>query len=154
MSSTVEGSQKCSHTHSIDQNSCYKDFMCVLEKISLVALAVFAGYTNPKLFLSFFGGGVFLGIVTHITKKHECGDKHGHEDGGGCSQGFLEQLTGVRLPAPVGLAANVAITVCHIDHHQTIFIPLIGLNAGMWVGKLIAQAGQFAYSSCSQNCYA
>lgn len=60
-----------------------------------------------------------------------------HEEGGGCSQGFLEQLTGVKLPPLVGLAANGAIMYGHISGHSSIFVPLIGLNAGVYLGKKI-----------------
>ena len=55
----------------------------------------------------------------------------------GCSQGFLEQLTGIRLPPLVGIGANLAIFTCHIDHHPHVFIPLIGLNFGYKVGQLL-----------------
>jgi hypothetical protein len=62
-----------------------------------------------------------------------------HEEGGGCSQGFLEQLTGVKLPPLIGLAANGAIMYGHIAGHSSIFVPLIGLNIGVFVGKKIGQ---------------
>jgi hypothetical protein len=113
--------------------------MAILEKISLVALAAFAAYTNPKLFFPFFGAGILLGAYLHWNKKPKEHHGHAHEEGGGCSQGFIEQLTGVKLPPPLGLAANIAITVVHIDHHDTVFVPLTGLNAGMWVGKLMGE---------------
>lgn len=129
----------------------------ILEKVSLIALAVFAAYLSPKLFFPFFGAGILLGTYLYWNKKitwpipgREC--KHDIEEGcendsketcehehesGGCSQGFLEQLTGVRLPPPLALGANIAITVCHIEHHSAVFAPIIGLNAGMWVGSLL-----------------
>lgn len=119
--------------------------MEILEKISLVALAAFAAYTSPKLFLPFFGVGVILGIYLHWDKKVKHHHNHEHEEGGGCSQGFLEQLTGVKLPPPLGLAANIGITICHIDHHGTVFVPLTGLNAGLWAGKLLGEYIPMSY---------
>jgi hypothetical protein len=130
--------QTCEVPHPIFAHPNCKIVMAILEKVSLLALAIFAAYLEPKLFFPFFGGGIVLSIVLYIIKpkpEKECHSEE-HHDSVACSQGFLEQLTGVRLPPPVGLAANVAITVCHIDHHSTVFVPLIGLNAGMWVGKL------------------
>lgn len=134
----------------------------VLEKISLVALSVIAAYTSPKLFFPFFGTGIVLGTCLYWNKRiswpcnpekscshekqtcahddHEnptCSTEHGS---GGCSQGFMEQLTGVQLPAPLKLGVNIAVTVGHIDHHSTIFVPIIGLNAGICIGSLLGDA--------------
>jgi hypothetical protein len=126
----------CEAPHPFLANPKFKLAMCVLEKISLLALMVFAAYVDPILFFPFLGGGFILGLAVHYMQpKKESEHSHDHQTIG-CSQGFIEQLTGVRLPPPVGLAANVAIAVCHIDHHSTVFVPLIGLNAGMWLAKL------------------
>lgn len=132
----------CKTEHSCFANKKFRLVMAILEKISLIALAVFAAYTAPELFFPFFGFGVLLGAYLHWGEKKE---HHDHDHGGGCSQGFIEQLTGVKLPAPLGLAANVAITVCHIDHHASVFVPLIGLNSGMWIGKLFGEYIPYYY---------
>lgn len=107
--------------------------MRVLEIISLIALSVFAASLDPLLFAPFLAFGVILGVYMHWNKSHQAS----HLDiDGGCSQGFLEQLTGIKLPALLGLAVNIALMWCHIDHHSQIFVPIIGLNTGIWIGKL------------------
>lgn len=121
----------------------------VLEKVSLIALAVLAAYTCPKLFFPFFGGGIVVGtclfwnkrISWPCTEQISC-HRHGstceqEHAAGGCSQGFMEQLSGARLPPPLGLGVNIAITVGHIGHHSSIFVPIIGLNAGVWIGSIL-----------------
>ncbi len=150
------------HSHSECKSECEVDLPCswldkeklmlalaILEKISLVALAIFAAYTSPKLFFPFFAFGVILGTYLHWGKqdKQKEGEEHSHShhSTSGCSQGFIEQLTGVKLPAPIGLAANLAITIVHIDHHSEVFVPIIGLNAGIWIGKLFADYAPLCY---------
>lgn len=110
--------------------------MKVLEVVSLVFLAVIACYTNYKLFLPFFGAGVLLGTYMYWNIK-ERPVIISDGDSGGCSQGTLEQLTGVKLPAPIALAVNVAMTYEHVVHHSKIFPPIIGLNAGVFIGKYL-----------------
>jgi len=157
----ISACDDCHHHESMLSNKKVMLAMQILEKISFVALAAFAGYTSPRLFLSFVGGGTVLSIYLHWDAKSPCKnphseDKHTHVhdegDGGGCSQGFLEKLTGVRLPAPLGLAANFAITACHIDHHDSIFVPLVGLNTGMWLGKQIGEYLPLGYRRISAWC--
>ena len=131
----------------------------VLEKITLLALSILAAYSCPKLFFPFFGTGIIIGtclnwnkrIVWPCNQQTSCHkhDTHCHENnqasGGGCSQGLMEQLTGVRLPPPLGLAANVAIMADHVvghhgHKHSNVFVPIIALNAGVWVGALLGDA--------------
>lgn len=137
----------CHHDHAHSpQSEKLQKVMKVLEVVSLVVLAVIACYTNYKLFLPFFGAGILLGTYMHWKTEQKPTLISG-SDGGGCSQGFLEQLTGVKLPAPIGLAVNVAMTYEHIVHHSKIFPPIIGLNAGYWVGKYLGYYIPVVYRS-------
>lgn len=147
--SSVHQHEKCGHRgcetqHSFFKNEKFLKVMVILEKISLCALAIFAAYISPKLFFPFMGGGIVLGAYLYWD-THTEQDPEGIEDTGGCSQGFLEQLTGVKLPPPIGLGANLAITACHLEHHAAVFAPLIGLNFGMWVGKFLGESLPFYY---------
>lgn len=110
----------------------------VLEQLTLIGLAIYAGYTNPKLFLPFFGIGIALGVYLHRQRGQECA---GGGDGNGamCAGGFLSDLTRVKLPPPVPLLINAAMMWDHIAHHSKIFVPIVALNAGVWVGNLMAE---------------
>ena len=107
-------------------------FMETAEKVSAMVLTILAAITNISLFVPFFLIGCAYGVYT------ECTDPSGSScvsSGGGCSQGFLEEITGIRLPKPVSLIANTAITYCHIEHHSDVFVPLVGIISGMKMGK-------------------
>lgn len=127
----------------------FKKGMVILEKISLVALAIFAATLIPKLFFSFCGAGVAVGTVLYWNNKAHCGEAG--KGSIGCSQGFMEQLTGVKLPPPLGLGVNVAILACHLDHHSTVFVPLVGLNFGMWIGKFAGENIPLWYHKFTQE---
>lgn len=135
--------QKC-HTHcdhkSIEskKESKFDVIMNILEKVSAVALGIFSAYCNWQLFLPFFAVGLAIGVYTYI--KNEKAGKHTHP-GSSCAHGLIEQLTGVELPKPISLAANIAVTVCHIDHHSSVFIPIVGVSLGAWVGKAASHYG-------------
>jgi hypothetical protein len=143
---------------SIQPVNCFEQFFAhpdvkiafqVLEKVTLIVLSVLAAYKNPKLFFPFFGAGVGLGVCMHWNKrvqwpcdqkKNHC-HRHDHECGkegsGGCSQGQLEQWSGQVLPPPVGLAVNAAILYDHIGGHSSTYVPIVGLNAGFWIGCIL-----------------
>ncbi len=151
MSEAITQPQQCchltissTHPHSHDAGKSKSTrVMEVLEKISAVALGIFSAYTNIKLFAPFFLLGVGIGVYTHI--KHGPKDLEASSGGSACSQEFIEQVTGVKLPAPISLAANIAVTVCHIDHHTTVFVPIVGLAVGNWVGRNIPHYGGLLY---------
>jgi hypothetical protein len=113
-----------------------------LEKASAIALGIFSAYTNLKLFIPVFLLGISLGIYNYF----EGINKHTHSSStSSCSQGFMEQLTGIKLPAPLSLIANIAITVCHIDHHDTVFVPIVAASIGAWTGQSLMQCGALLY---------
>lgn len=121
------------HCHQEAKSTLCEDLFRVLEIVSLVALAVIAAYANPKIFFPFLGVGFILGVYRQSNATPE---KEGcHHQSIGCSQGFFEQLTGEKLPPLFGLGVNLAIAYEHLDHHTRIFVPIIGLNAGIWLGK-------------------
>lgn len=115
--------------------------MFVLEKISLIALGIFTAYKNINLFLPYMAAGLVLGFYSFFVDKNSSSSAHGSA----CSQGFLEHLTGVKLPAPISLLADVAITLCHIDHHASVFVPIAAGLFGAWAGKSLLQAGDLVY---------
>lgn len=145
------------HVHHHNQTSKISSIvMNALEKISAIALAVFSALTNMPLFIPFFFAGVSVGIYNYIEekyndeKKHYCEEEHkSHHSSSGCG-GFLEQLTGVKLPAPLSLVANIGITICHIDHHDTIFVPIVALSVGTWAGQSACAGGDRLYQSCKK----
>ncbi len=102
-----------------------------IEKVSLVFLSAISVVTRPVLFLVSFAGGRFL--QEYLQSKQILALGVGTAPS--CTQGVLEQITGVKLPAPIALAVNVAITVCHAVHHSLVFTPIIGLYAGMYSAK-------------------
>jgi len=107
----------------------------IAEKVSMVAIAVFAAVTDPILFAASFSLGLVIGL---FDRQHDkAAVHHGHA---ACAHSFLEDLTGVKMPAPLGFIANVAVLVAHIDHHPTVFTPLVGVIMGLWAGKMLAPA--------------
>lgn len=98
----------------------------VVEKISVVAIGVFSAMVSFPLFATSFALGLSIGLWEGRKFEH-----HSHKDHALCAHGFIEHLTGVKLPAPLSLAANVAILIAHIDHHATVFIPIIGISMGI-----------------------
>ncbi len=107
----------------------------LLEKVSAVAVGVFAAFASIELFLPLFLTGTAVGIYQSLTAEHVHNETRKVSS---CSQGFLEQLTGVKLPPLLSLGANLAVTWCHIDHHTTVFVPVVGLTLGAWAGKSFA----------------
>lgn len=130
----------CCHPHRHESMS--DRVLYILEKVTAVALGVFCAYASMELFLPFFFVGMAVGLYQHISAQGEAGGPTGTAS---CSQGFLEQLTGVRLPRFVSLIANVGVTWCHIDHHTTIFVPIVGVSLGAWIGQATGRLG----SSCA-----
>ena len=113
----------------------------IAEKISAIVLTIMAATTNISLFVPFFLIGCAYGIYTESINPSA---GNACSPGGGCSQGFLEEITGVRLPKPVSLVANTAITFCHIEHHADVFVPLVGAISGIWIGKQCQKAAAWA----------
>ena len=140
----------CGHVHQHEQyhHERYQTskLMNVIEKISMAALAVFSACILPELFMVSALAGMAFGTYRYYTTPPE---KRLDPAGSVCSQGFLEHLTGVRLPAALSLIANVAITVCHIEHHAPVFVPLVGLSIGAWAGMQTAHYGNLLFRKCS-----
>ena len=116
--------------------------MRAIEKISAVALGIFSASVDSELFVASFIVGIGIGIYSYATEKQPSAQPHG---GPGCTQGLLEQLTGVRLPPLISLAANLGMAVCHIEHHSSVFVPIIAASLGAWVGKMASCYGCLKY---------
>lgn len=148
-----------SDTTTIDQEPLltidFQKIMRVLEILSLIALAIFAAYCDPKLFFPFFGAGMIAGIYMKWKANKEYHDNHEHEHehghGAGCS-GYLEQTTKVRMPVPISLAMNAAMLGCHIEHHSPVFVPIMGLYVGWGLGEALFTAGSFCHRKFCQVC--
>lgn len=132
-------SVKCGHVHIKPKIST---FIGILEKISAIALGIFAALTDLKLFIPFFITGVAIGIYNYFENKENCENGHSVSS---CSLGVLEQFLGVKLPSIVSLAANIAGMVCHIDHHSTVFVPIVAISIGVWVGQSTFECGSLLY---------
>lgn len=147
MNTSPTTTHKHAHHHEV-KTCCAKEkskfdmVINVLEKISAVALGVFSAIVDWKLFVPFFFVGTGIGIYSYIQDSKVGGHVHPISS---CANGLLEQLTGVKLPPVVSLAANIAVTVCHIDHHSTVFVPVIGVSLGNWIGKMACHYGVLAY---------
>jgi len=135
--------------HPPKKKSTSDRLLLVAEKISAVALGAFSAYTNIQLFVPFFLVGIALGIHTFLKRE---ASHVGHVPSIGCSQGFMEQLTGIKLPTALSLAANIAITICHIDHHETVFVPIVAISLGAWAGKMMMQCGSLVSRKVCQLC--
>lgn len=103
------------------------------EKICAIALGVLAALTEFWLFLPSFAVGALIGIFNHKESSHA----HHHSTEGGCSHGFIEQATGVKLPRSLALAAGFAVMSVHIDHHASVFVPIVGVTLGIWAGNAV-----------------
>jgi hypothetical protein len=68
--------------------------MAIAEKVSVVALGILAAMADFTLFLPFCIAGVGYGIYSALNRQNAAG----HQAGSACSQGFLEQITGISLP--------------------------------------------------------
>jgi len=127
----VHEQSQCCHLH--PQTVSMSDrLLPILEKVSAIALGFFAAYAAFELFFPFFLLGTAVGLYTRFSaapQRELC------QASVSCSQGFLEQLTKVKLPPILSLGANLAITWCHIDHHTTVFVPVIALSLGAWAGQ-------------------
>ncbi len=132
--SAVQPGSCCSHTHHAHAQSTSDKLFYLLEKVSAVALGIFAAYANFQLFLPFFLIGTAVGLYQYFSGERAQAVKAGSS----CSQGFLEQVTGVKLPPLLSFGANLAMTWCHIDHHTTIFVPIVGVSLGAWAGQSLA----------------
>lgn len=145
MSSDISTNPRLLDNHTDHKiHSCHKEektkidcVISVLEKISAVALGIFSAYVDLKLFIPFFFAGVCIGIYSYVQDSKTC---HSHPVSA-CAHGLLEQLTGTKLPPLVSLIANLAVTVCHIDHHAVVFVPIIGISLGNWLGKTASSCG-------------
>lgn len=104
----------------------------IIEKVSAVALGAFSLYTSWQLFVPFFVAGVCMGVYSYSKNGESCHDNHSVSS---CAHGLLEELTGVKLPRVVTAVIGIAVTVCHIDHHATVFVPVVGVSLGNWIGS-------------------
>ena len=128
------------HAHSTTKSKMTK-LMDILEKVGAIALGVFAAFTNIRLFIPFFLVGVGIGIYNHFTQVKNPAKFHS----AGCSQGVLEQLPGANLPGPLVLAGSIAVAICHIEHHDTVFVPIVATYIGAWLGKMGCDATSLLY---------
>lgn len=118
--------------HAVHQSPSARLFR-LLEKVSAIALGTFCAYTNFGLFFSFLMAGTAIGFYQYFV----CDPADVTYKSVSCSQGLLEQLTRVKLPPLVSLIANLAIILCHIEHHTTVFVPVISVSLGAWAGRSI-----------------
>jgi hypothetical protein len=140
----------CGHEHTIKEPTLYDQFIQIAMKVSVVVLGLISLLACPDIFAPFFAIGSLIGIVTHWNS----GPSDNHQNPGGfCTQGFLEAATGVKLPDIANVAANVALTFVHLQHHEEAYVPLIGLYVGTWVGKELAPHINWAYRQVKELCF-
>lgn len=143
MNPTSMECSSCCHQDNDMQKAEYKkhSLIEVLEKISALALGIFAAYVNLKLFAAFAVIGVGIGIYNYCAAIK---GRYGQPTSP-CAQSFLEHLTGIKLPATISLFSNLAITAVHIEHHSEVFVPIVGLMMGAWMGQNGAYYGSLLF---------
>ena len=117
--------------------SSHDRLLFTLEKASAVALGIFSALASMELFLAFFLVGTAVGLYQSYYSN--ASERTASQSAVACSQGLLEQLTGAKLPPLVSLVANLAITWCHIDHHTSVFVPVVGVSLGAWAGQTMGR---------------
>ena len=125
-----------------DPVSTLEPLLHILEKVSLVALGALSLYTSWQLFLPFFAIGGAVGIYSYLQDKNLTQISHAAAS---CTQGVLEQITGIKLPPAISLVSNVAITACHIFHHGVVFVPVVAISIGAFAGKTASYYGNWLY---------
>jgi hypothetical protein len=118
------------HTYSPPLND---KLFYLLEKVSAVALGCFAAKMSMNLFLGYFLIGTAIGLYQYFYT--DVAERISKTRTSSCSQGLLEQLTGAKLPPLVSLAANLAVTWYHVQHHSVVFVPIVGVSLGAWAGQ-------------------
>jgi hypothetical protein len=104
--------------------------------VAFVILGGFSAYTSPKIFTAFFIAGFVMGVSAHFSEKDIKLHKGRHHKSG-CVDGFLNEISNVKLPASIVVVSNFFITLVHIDHHATVYVPLTGLYCGAVFGKYV-----------------
>lgn len=139
--SSLQVPECCRNKHSIgkplSENTMEKAFF-VAERLSAIALGVFAALT-PPLFVPSFAFGVLLGLLGVGESVPN------YSRAKSCSQGFLEQTTGIKLPDSLALASGFAVTAVHVDHHPEVFVPIVGISLGMWAGHTMRSSASLCY---------
>lgn len=105
--------------------------------ISRIALGIIAAITSLTLFLPFFVGGI--GWALHQLHHPASHAHHHHHDPfsvSGCGE-YMQTISGMEFSPEASLIVNLSITICHIDHHPTVFVPYSAVSVGMWVGQLL-----------------
>lgn len=108
-----------------------------IEKVGALAFALlgaFSAHTSPKNFTAFFILGTALGINSYLNNKDSKEKTHKHGSSA-CVDGFFNEISGVKLPASALIVANFFITLCHIDHHANVYVPVAGIYCGAFAGK-------------------
>lgn len=101
--------------------------MMNLKKASDVALGLFSAYTDAKLFIPFFLVGTGLGVYNSIYDMKWCN----YSIGSSCG-------SDLNLPPQLLLIATFVIALTHIDHHSTVFVPIMATSFGVTFGTEIA----------------
>jgi hypothetical protein len=103
--------------------------LVIAMRIGALALGAFAAYVEWKLFVAALLVGIPAGVFW--------GSKGNQSPQSACSQGVIDNLTQTQLHPIINLIFGAAVTVCHIDHHPTIFVPIVGFSLGAWVGTYL-----------------
>jgi|GEM_PF-3382055 len=122
-------------------NKCSEKIVPTIKKVSALAFAIlgaFSAFTSPKIFTAFFVVGAFLGVCSYFNNKNISAKSHKHGSSA-CVDGFLSEISSVKLPATVLIVANFFITLCHVDHHANVYVPVTGLYCGAFFGKNITE---------------
>jgi hypothetical protein len=108
-------------------------------KIGILAVGIFSAYTNYRLFVPWFCGGVLIGgynkyFEEKVSNSSEENDNNNNRSSG-YSTGWLETGLGIKVPTLLALGIIVAKTIEHIDHHPRVDVPATSLILGYWLGQ-------------------
>lgn len=119
--------------YNVKNKSQISTFLGIVEKIAAIAIGAFSLYTDWQLFVPFFLLGICVSTFSSIIEHDSC---HKHRASSSCAHSPIEDLTGVKLPPIIATIAGVAVTICHIDHHASVFVPIVGVALGHWIGQI------------------
>lgn len=152
-SSTLPTKNACAHEKTAGSSKNQKSER-LLEKVTLVVIAVFACMTSPLLFVGGAAGGMLVQAVRLGTGKVKVLSQPEsllHHESFSCGRSILERLADVKLPSFLGLAANVTVLLAHIRYLSVAFVPITGVVMGIWFAQKFGKEVVPSIKACCQK---
>lgn len=99
-----------------------------LERVSAVALCIFAAYMNFTCFVASLLAGALYQVIkmAYQIKQNKLGEQRP-----GCGQGFGELISQLKLLSPEIVLATAYVAWRHLVHDPKGFVPFVGFFVGM-----------------------